>query len=96
MDAARLATVRAHLEEEAPRGHRSIGLANVHKRLTLYCGPAYGLSIVSAPGEGTRVTVRIPWALRARADTASSTLATPVLDPLNEEKNDDVSLVNRR
>lgn len=37
-----------------------IGLQNVHRRIRLMYGEAYGLSIESAPGRGTRVTVRLP------------------------------------
>ncbi len=37
-----------------------VGVWNVQMRLQLYYGPEYGLSYESRPGEGTRVTVRIP------------------------------------
>ncbi len=90
MDGARLAAVRARLEEEASRGRRSIGLANVHQRLKLYRGPSYGLTISSAPGEGTRVAFKVPWALRT--DTAME----PDIMLIGEERNDDVSLAYRR
>jgi two-component system sensor histidine kinase YesM len=99
MDAARLATVRAQLEEEAPRDRRSIGIANVHKRLKLYYGPAYGVSIASALGEGTRVTLTLPRTPRAEAaeeTAASAPFVTDVVDRVSEERNDDVSLANRR
>jgi len=76
MDAVRLATVRAQLEEEAPRDRRSIGLANVHKRLKLYCGPAYGLSITSAPDEGTRVRLTLPRTLRTETETEAVSIAS--------------------
>lgn len=35
------------------------GLRNVHERIRLSCGEGYGLSVQSAPGQGTRVLVRI-------------------------------------
>ena len=38
-----------------------IGLRNVHRRIQLYYGEKYGLSIKSRPGRGTEVTVRIPF-----------------------------------
>jgi signal transduction histidine kinase len=38
----------------------SIGLKNVDGRLRILYGPEYGLVIHSAPGSGTRVTLRIP------------------------------------
>ncbi len=40
------------------KGH--IGLQNVHSRIQLYYGEAYGLSIVSGSGQGTTVTVTLP------------------------------------
>lgn len=38
----------------------SVGLYNVHNRIRLYFGDAYGLHIESAVGEGTSVTLTIP------------------------------------
>lgn len=43
-------------------GGIGIGLLNTHRRLRLIYGKGYGLTIVSAPGAGTNVTVRIPYA----------------------------------
>ena len=40
-----------------------IGLLNTHRRLRLIYGEGYGLTIVSAPGAGTNVTIRIPCAI---------------------------------
>ena len=51
------------LSEERPRSHASlngIGVCNVHKRLQMLYGEAYGLTIESEPGVGACVTVRIP------------------------------------
>ena len=51
------------LTAERPRSHASlngIGVYNVHKRLQMLYGDAYGLRIESEPGCGTCVTVRIP------------------------------------
>ena len=39
-----------------------IGLLNTHRRLRLIYGEGCGLTIVSAPGAGTNVTIRIPYA----------------------------------
>lgn len=41
-------------------GKNGVGIYNVHTRLLLYYGEAYGLQFESIPGEGTIVTVTIP------------------------------------
>ena len=38
----------------------SIGLGNVDARLRATYGDEYGLVVETAPGAGTRVTVRVP------------------------------------
>lgn len=48
-------------EEEAGKGHMSIGLRNVNQRICLRYGEEYALQIYSAMGEGTTVVVRIPF-----------------------------------
>lgn len=40
--------------------HAGIGIKNVNDRLKIYFGAAYGISIDSAPDEGTRVHIRMP------------------------------------
>ncbi|WP_342437299.1 sensor histidine kinase [Paenibacillus sp. FSL L8-0436] len=37
-----------------------IGIRNVHARLTLLYGEPYGVSISSTPGQGTKVSIKIP------------------------------------
>lgn len=37
-----------------------IGLLNVQNRIRLHYGPAFGITLQSMPGEGTRVTVKLP------------------------------------
>ncbi|MDR0963776.1 MAG: sensor histidine kinase [Clostridium sp.] len=41
--------------------HTGLGLVNVHKRIKLYCGEAYGLSFESVQGVGTTVSVLLPY-----------------------------------
>lgn len=61
MDEDRLARLRASLREPpAEWDGRGIGLRNVHERLKLRYGEAYGIVIDSRLGAGTTVTVRIP------------------------------------
>ena len=51
------------LDENRPAVHTSgsgIGVRNVHQRIRLTFGPAYGLTIFSEPDEGTLVRIRLP------------------------------------
>jgi two-component system sensor histidine kinase YesM len=56
MDEEKLAEI---LEDEGD-GMRGYGVKNVRDRIGLRYGEGYGLSVASAPGEGTRVVIRIP------------------------------------
>ena len=44
-----------------PQNASGVGIRNVDERLKLSYGPGYGLTLESAPGEGTTVTLRIPY-----------------------------------
>lgn len=44
----------------SPKGHHSIGLANVNQRLRSYYGEEYGLLVDSIPGEGTIIDIVLP------------------------------------
>jgi two-component system sensor histidine kinase YesM len=46
---------------EADGKRKGIGFRNVHERIRLRYGSRYGLSIDSAPGQGTKVTIRLPY-----------------------------------
>jgi two-component system sensor histidine kinase YesM len=66
MDAEQLAALRRQLEsdkmpEVKEDGLRSIGTKNVHDRIRLACGPAYGLEIESQVGVGTAVVINLPY-----------------------------------
>ena len=50
----------AALLQTEPSDRTGIGVKNVNDRLRIYFGPEYGLSITSAPYEGTTVTIRTP------------------------------------
>jgi two-component system sensor histidine kinase YesM len=59
----RLAKIQERLDDEAyeiSTTGEGFGLANVNKRIKLYYGKQYGLSVESQYQEGTRVTVAIP------------------------------------
>jgi two-component system sensor histidine kinase YesM len=46
--------------ESGHTGLSRIGLYNVHRRIILSYGNAYGLDVISYPGEGTVVTLKLP------------------------------------
>ena len=50
----------AALLQNEPSDRTGIGVKNVNDRLRIYFGPEYGMSITSAPYEGTTVTIRTP------------------------------------
>ncbi len=63
MEQEKLEDLRERLEayrvgSESRGGH--IGLGNVHRRVKIYYGEAYGLTVTSEMGKGTRVCVRFP------------------------------------
>lgn len=61
MDEAALERLRQRIARpEHLEAGRSIGLSNVHQRIRIYCGEAYGISIESRLGEYTRVTMTLP------------------------------------
>ncbi len=57
MSEPQLKTLLAGMYED---NHTGLGLVNVHKRIKLYCGEAYGLSFESTLGKGTTVSVLLP------------------------------------
>ncbi|MEK8128234.1 histidine kinase [Paenibacillus filicis] len=51
------------LEDERGRGasgYYHMGVRSIHDRLALYYGPGYGLTVLSEPGGGTVVEMRVP------------------------------------
>lgn len=51
---------QAGQEENEMSERERIGMINVHRRLQLYFGDAYGLEVQSQPGAYTRIRLRIP------------------------------------
>lgn len=64
IDEDRLSEIRQSLANHAAPidsgKHSSVGLSNIHRRLSFRFGKRYGLSIESKEGSYTKVTVRIP------------------------------------
>ena len=61
-EARRETLVRQFSESsDSDTGLGGFGLANVHHRIQLNYGPAYGLTLESRLGEGTTVRVFLPW-----------------------------------
>jgi two-component system, sensor histidine kinase YesM len=63
--AEKLGEIQARLQKETrrelPLNGRGIGLFNVHKLVQLQYGEESGITIVSKPGEGTTVSLRLAW-----------------------------------
>ncbi|MBO9611018.1 MAG: sensor histidine kinase [Paenibacillaceae bacterium] len=60
MSPEQLDAVRLSLHDTDPEPGRGIGIHNVNERIQLYCGKAYGITIYSEQGAGTRIEVRLP------------------------------------
>ncbi len=60
MSEKRLLEIREKLIENDTSSGKSIGLTNVNKRIKIYHGKEYGLTVFSAEGKGTRVSIKIP------------------------------------
>ena len=57
MDGEQVRALQAGVYEDR---HTGLGLVNVHKRIKLYCGEAYGLTFESELGVGTTVSILLP------------------------------------
>ena len=60
MDSDTLEKLRSAITKPCKDTDSGFGMANVNERIRMNFGPEYGLSLDSAPGNGTIVTVRIP------------------------------------
>lgn len=60
MDEENLRLLQGYLNNEN-EAFTSIGLKNIHRRIQLYYGSEYGLTINSKPGKGTSVTIHFPF-----------------------------------
>ena len=60
MSQSELETLRAMLESAEPDPNSGIALYNIHRRIRLCYGEAFGLEIGSVLGQGTRVSLRLP------------------------------------
>ena len=60
MTPERLEELLAKLKENDTSSGKSIGLTNVNKRIKMYHGDEYGLSVKTAVGKGTTITIDLP------------------------------------
>ena len=60
MDAATIARLFDAPAQSSERGLTRVGVCNVHYRIKLNYGAAYGIAITSTPNEGTAVTLTLP------------------------------------
>ena len=56
----KLRELEAKLELSDTSSGKSIGLTNVHKRIKMYHGEEYGMSISSTEGQGTTIRLTLP------------------------------------
>lgn len=56
----KLAELRWKLVDNDTSSGKSIGLTNVNKRIKMYHGEQYGLSVKSTLGKGTRISITLP------------------------------------
>lgn len=61
MEEARLREIRRKLSDESYSDTSHVGLFNIAKRLRLFYGNAYSLTIESSPGKGTTVSILLPF-----------------------------------
>lgn len=67
MSEEKLKELNLLMKEGNRTGKPHFGLYNIERRLKLMYGEAYGLEIKSRPGEGTRVSMRLP--IQCKGDT---------------------------
>ena len=68
IDADRLAAIRESFTMELNSEYiKHIGLYNIQKVVELMYGPDYGLTIESTPGQGTTVTLTMPYEVEMEA-----------------------------
>lgn len=60
MDSERLQKVKDNLSVTDHLDGKRIGIRNVHQRIQLFYGQAYGLTLSSEKGVGTTMTIRLP------------------------------------
>lgn len=60
MEPEELLNLQKEIERPCQETEKGYGLANVNERIKIYYGMEYGISIESAKGKGTKVTVTLP------------------------------------
>lgn len=72
-----LARLRASLEQ-TETADKSIGLVNVHRRIRLFYGAEYGISVKSAPGVGSQIQIVLPLRDHSECMITSDVTENPV------------------
>ncbi|TCL65316.1 two-component system sensor histidine kinase YesM [Hydrogenispora ethanolica] len=65
-----LAALNREMENEGDQASSSIGIPNVNRRIKLYYGNEYGLTIRSRRGRGTQIILRLPAVAQGEKDYA--------------------------
>ena len=60
MNNEKLAELKAKLKRNDTSSGKSIGLTNVNKRIKMYHGERYGLTIITKEGKGTTIRITLP------------------------------------
>ena len=61
MEPDQLKHINALLKQKEISGTDAFGLQNINRRIVLAYGEAYGISVQSAAGKGTCITVRLAY-----------------------------------
>lgn len=67
IDEQRLTGIEENLAEGRDEGSFGLGLKNVHDRIRMFYGPAYGMALASRQGQGTTVSLTMPYGEESNA-----------------------------
>ncbi|WP_432651632.1 sensor histidine kinase [Huintestinicola sp.] len=76
MSKEKLRELEAKLRRNDTSSGKSIGLTNVNKRIKMYHGEQYGLTIKTKEGEGTTIRITLPRSPVSRSSAAGGSITT--------------------